>query len=74
MQRIKALFHIVRVPVVYNSHQTCFGVYLKEVMTNEELVRSSDKGKLMGKYKDLYDARNRIQELAKTYGEFAIFE
>ena len=74
MANMKGLFHLARVPISEGSHQTCYGVFMKEVTSKEELVRSSDKGELMGKFDDRYDAMDKIHELAKPYGEFAIFE
>ena len=70
----KCLFHLARVPVTKGSHQTCYGVFMKEVSNKEELVRSEDKGELMGKFKDRYEAMDKIKTLAKPYGEFATFE
>ena len=70
----KCLFHLARVPISEGSHQNCYGVFQKEVTSSEELVRSSDKGELMGKYQDRYEAMDKIHQLAKPYGEFAIFE
>ena len=70
----KCLFHLARVPVAEGSHQTCFGVFMKEVQSKEELGRSTDKGELMGKFQDRYEAMEKVHELAKPYGEFAIFE
>ena len=70
----KCLFHLARVPVSEGSYQTCYGVFQKEVSSKEELVRSKDKGELMGKFQDRYEAMDKIHELAKLYGEFAIFE
>ena len=70
----KGLFHLECIPVSEGSYQTCYCVFMKEVDSNAELVRSADKGELMGKYQDRYEALNKIDELAKPYGEFTIFE
>ena len=74
MAHRKCLFHLARVPVSEGAHQTCHGVFQKEVASGQELVRSKDMGKLMGKFPTREQARDKIQELAKPYGEFAIFE
>lgn len=34
----KCLFHLSRVPVSEGSHQTCYGVFMKEVSSKAELV------------------------------------
>lgn len=70
----KCLFHLARVSISEGSHQTRYGVFMKEVTSSEELVRSSDKGELMGKFQDHDAARDKIDQLAKPFGEFAIFE
>ena len=74
MAHKRCLFHLARVPVSEGAHQTCYGVFQKEVASSAELVRSSNKGELVEKFSDRYAAMDKIQELAKPYGEFAIFE
>lgn len=74
MARKKGLFHLVCVPISESNPRVFYQVYHKEVTSKEELVRSEDKGELVGKFQDRYEATDKIHELAKPYGEFAIFE
>ena len=67
---MKALFHLQK-----RQGSVGYIVWMKEVKTNEELIRSEDMGnQIKGIFKDRYEALERINELAQRFGEFAIFE
>ena len=70
----KGLFHLETVPISESNPRVFYRVYHKQVSSKEELVRSEDMGELVGKFQDRYEATDKIHELAKPYGEFAIFE
>ena len=76
MAHKRCLFHLSPVCLSESEydHRVAYGVFQKQVSSSEELVRSSEMGKLMGKFPNREQARDKIQELAKPYGEFAIFE
>ena len=79
MAHKRCLFHLSPVRLSdtdRDDHRVVYGVFQKEVDSSEALVRrkGKDKGELVEKFSDRYAALDKIQELAKPYGEFAIFE